>query len=94
MYIVGRSNTGKSTLINAILGRRDLVKTSKKPVCSCPLPGYCTLIYCDANFERDIHAPSISFVSVDHRETLSSSTHLGTALVGEESGVSLSIDTF
>lgn len=29
---VGRSNVGKSSLINSLLHRRDLVKTAKRPV--------------------------------------------------------------
>jgi len=29
---IGRSNCGKSSLINAILGRQTLVKTAKRPV--------------------------------------------------------------
>src|SRR4030065_1618487 len=31
---LGRSNVGKSSLINALLGRRKLVRTSSKPGCT------------------------------------------------------------
>lgn len=32
--VAGHSNVGKSSLLNAVFGRRDLVKTSKKPGCT------------------------------------------------------------
>lgn len=34
MAFLGRSNVGKSSLINALLGRRKLVRTSSKPGCT------------------------------------------------------------
>lgn len=35
-FIIGRANAGKSTLLNAVLGRKNLVHTSKKAVSSIP----------------------------------------------------------
>jgi GTP-binding protein EngB required for normal cell division len=35
-FIIGRANAGKSTLLNAVLGRKNLVHASKKAVRSRP----------------------------------------------------------
>ena len=67
-HSLGRANVGKSTLLNAVLGRRNLLRTSKKPVTSflCILvsPGSVTDIDPTIHLYRDERRPSTSSVLV------------------------------
>lgn len=83
-YMIGRANVGKSSLINRVMGRKDLVKTSAKAVSKLLLE----VIFREmrARSSRVIHKPSISFKSVPMLENLLLLMHRGTVLGDDQSG--------
>ena len=88
--MTGRANVGKSSLLNVVLGRRDLLRTSKKPVWVLPR---CPRPFRSTRSHRVIRRPSTFTKSVKHRGKLSWWMLRVTVVEAVRSGVNYSIIT-
>lgn len=85
----GRANVGKSSILNAVLGQKDLLRTSKKPVSiqasSLPLSSW--------HIFRVIRNPWTSIVQARNPGDWSLLTHQAMVLAEDQSGAPCSITT-
>lgn len=94
--MTGRANVGKSTLLNAVVNRKDLMITGKTPV-RTHFTDVRSQVKCLSHWLwcfRVVRKPSISSASAQSLVTSSSSTHPGMDLVADLNGVHFSTTTF